>query len=611
MHIMILLVGDDQVNKYLRTIILMLMIVTILSACAIGGADGKDGKSAYELAVEYGYTGTQEEFVNLLLGQDPETAEGDQIIESQTGSYISVPGKSAYEIAVDHGFIGTENEWLESLSAGASGEELYASAYGILPGEVDMASMNNLLALASEQNKTIRFGDGVYIFPETVHVLSNTSLIGCSNTVFTLSNSAKDDILMSIGSGVDNVFLSHLLLVGAESEMPSAKGSKIGLKVSGAMRVNIENVEISGFDLYGFYGTQMSSNSNGEFYKMLQITNCRFYQNYYGMCLGQRCEYTQVLNCVFGKNQIGCLNQGGNNMYNGCIFNANGIGFQMDSKNLSNPAHGGCTGCAFNHNSKAIVINDCQIGWAFNGCQIFYGAVELNECQGVIFSGCIFGSCKLRSTHTTLSGANLICNSYFQTASAAILAGNDGSTYVVNCLPDHLSEPEDTEESAEEFAWNQLAYTQKATATTAASVDAYFGVISCPVRANTKISILDIVVCNATAEGQSVDGVDVWVCNADTGEVLEQIVTDATLHTVYSPRLKSYVLRIPVDKSYACPVFLTLEATRTAGLGIAYGRTESQANFFSGQTVAVGDILTVNSTYVPEIAIYSIPDESQ
>ena len=574
------------------------------------GKDGANGKSAYELAVEYGYSGTQEEFLQLLLGRTPGFAEGDQEVDSETGSYVPVPGKSAYEIAVDHGYIGTEEEWLASLSSGVS-EELSAAAHGVLPGKVDMAAMNALLALASEQNRTIRFADGVYIFPSTIHVLSNTSLLGCTNTVFSLSSTSTDSTLMSIGSGVDNVYLAHLLLTGGETARPAVKGSRIGLNVSGALRVNIENVEISGFDLYGFYGSHMSSTNLGDFYKMLQITNCRFYHNYYGMCLGQRCEYTQVLNCVFGENQVGCLNQGGNNMYTGCIFNVNGTGFQMDSKNLSNPAHGGCTGCAFNHNDKALVVNDCQIGWIFNGCQIFYGSLELNECQGVIFSDCIFGSCTLRSTHATLSRANMICNSYFQTASSAILAGNDGSTYIYNCLPDHLNEEDVTADASEESAWVQLGYTQKATSASAASENAYFGVISCSIPADTHISILDIIAANATAPGQSVDGVDVWVCNAETGEVIEQLVTDTTLYTVYSPRLKSHVLRIYVDRTYDYPIFFALEATRTSGRGIAYGRTSSNANFFSGQAVAIGDILTVNSNYIPEIAVYSIPEKPE
>nr|DAO28822.1 MAG TPA: hypothetical protein [Caudoviricetes sp.] len=33
----------------------------------------------------------------------------------------SVPGKSAYEIAREHGFTGSETEWLESLKGGNGG----------------------------------------------------------------------------------------------------------------------------------------------------------------------------------------------------------------------------------------------------------------------------------------------------------------------------------------------------------------------------------------------------------------------------------------------------------------------------------------------------------
>lgn len=33
--------------------------------------------------------------------------------------YTEAPGKSAYQVAVDNGFVGTEQEWLDSLAAGA------------------------------------------------------------------------------------------------------------------------------------------------------------------------------------------------------------------------------------------------------------------------------------------------------------------------------------------------------------------------------------------------------------------------------------------------------------------------------------------------------------
>ena len=68
------------------------------------GEKGDDGKSAYELAVESGYVGTLEEWLESLRG---ETGEG---------------GKNAYEIAVEKGYTGTEEMWLASL-VGASGKD--------------------------------------------------------------------------------------------------------------------------------------------------------------------------------------------------------------------------------------------------------------------------------------------------------------------------------------------------------------------------------------------------------------------------------------------------------------------------------------------------------
>ena len=70
-------------------------------------AQGRAGKSAYELAVEKGYRGTLDEWLASLNGSN-----GDD-------------GKSAYELAVENGYQGTEEEWLASLkgSAGDQGDD--------------------------------------------------------------------------------------------------------------------------------------------------------------------------------------------------------------------------------------------------------------------------------------------------------------------------------------------------------------------------------------------------------------------------------------------------------------------------------------------------------
>ena len=45
-------------------------------------------------------------------------------------------GKSAYEIAVDHGFEGTESEWIESLSGGGNSATTLAG-YGITDAKIE------------------------------------------------------------------------------------------------------------------------------------------------------------------------------------------------------------------------------------------------------------------------------------------------------------------------------------------------------------------------------------------------------------------------------------------------------------------------------------------
>lgn len=70
------------------------------------GDPGSNGKSAYEIAVENGFAGTEQDWLESLEGSS---------------------GKSAYELAVLDGFIGTEGEWLESLN-GANGMSAYELA---------------------------------------------------------------------------------------------------------------------------------------------------------------------------------------------------------------------------------------------------------------------------------------------------------------------------------------------------------------------------------------------------------------------------------------------------------------------------------------------------
>ena len=102
------------------------------------GKDGVDGKSAYEIAVDNGYPGTEQAWLASLKGDKGDTGEpgaagkdGRDGTDGAAGR-DGVNGASAYEIAVQHGYSGSETAWLESLHGadGAKGDTGAAGAKG-------------------------------------------------------------------------------------------------------------------------------------------------------------------------------------------------------------------------------------------------------------------------------------------------------------------------------------------------------------------------------------------------------------------------------------------------------------------------------------------------
>ena len=93
------------------------------------GQDGVDGKSAYEIWLDKGNEGTEQDFLDSLKGADGRNGtdgqngqDGRNGVDGKDGKDGSngLDGKSAYQIWLDEGNVGTEQDFLESLK-GADG----------------------------------------------------------------------------------------------------------------------------------------------------------------------------------------------------------------------------------------------------------------------------------------------------------------------------------------------------------------------------------------------------------------------------------------------------------------------------------------------------------
>nr|WP_303767628.1 hypothetical protein [Ruminococcus callidus] len=85
------------------------------------GEKGTDGKSAYQIAVEQGYQGSESDWLSSLKGDKGD--KGNTGAKGNPGQ-DGAEGKSAYAIAVEHGYEDSEEKWLSSLKGdkGDTGE---------------------------------------------------------------------------------------------------------------------------------------------------------------------------------------------------------------------------------------------------------------------------------------------------------------------------------------------------------------------------------------------------------------------------------------------------------------------------------------------------------
>ena len=176
-----------NISKVCSLILALLMVALTFAACN----SAENGKSAYEIAVENGFEGSVEEWLDSLKGKDGKDGKdgadgvngadgvdglnGSDGLDGQNG-LNGEEGNSAYEIALENGFKGTVEEWLASLK----GDTAEASSKGYII-VTDYLQANTGEDLSDEiqkiindnPNKTIYFPDGEYILAKPIATSGN------------------------------------------------------------------------------------------------------------------------------------------------------------------------------------------------------------------------------------------------------------------------------------------------------------------------------------------------------------------------------------------------------------------------------------------------------
>lgn len=193
-------------------------VAFVLTSCNL---EGEKVKSAYDIAVENGFVGTEAEWLESLKGKDGENLNILDIYNAalESGEYsgdflsfvneyfsnANYEGVTAYEIAVANGFKGTEEEWLASLKgeAGADGPkgdsiDLYEVYLKLIElGELNQDECSYLQFIQNYINVTQSSQQSI-----SKAILSAVKIVATNSPLFDSEGNTIQGVKGSSGAGV-------------------------------------------------------------------------------------------------------------------------------------------------------------------------------------------------------------------------------------------------------------------------------------------------------------------------------------------------------------------------------------------------------------------------
>ena len=329
-----------------------------------------------------------------------------------------------------------ENTYNVSASPTIAQQELY-----VLESTGDNTDRTNDIQTMLANNGICILGSGLFVTTGIVMPANSTLTGQGNNTILRLDASVSDGCAVQMNT--DTIVEKMRIDGGASSpSIISTIGTRDGIRWIATADAETPTIKYRGkvnnCFIRNFTGCAIKGSNTGfAIHTGLEVVQCTGDQCCVGIGIMYFSEFWQVTASAFRGCYYGCINNGGNNMFTGCVFSANIINLLMDNSSNQSPnnSHGAFTACAFNHadsnNGYSIKIYNCDFGETFTGCTVFYGKILCDDSNGIIFTNINGGT----SEGIEVNGGGLVMfNACTWVNSPTFNVSSNDNVKVINCF---------------------------------------------------------------------------------------------------------------------------------------------------------------------------------
>lgn len=317
------------------------------------------------------------------------TIGGDAITYNITKNITENTYNNTYNITTNPAFTTDENGWLNAIDNEST-------------AEADATDMTGAIMSLLNDTGYCHLGVGTFYVSGNIELPSGAMIEGCgSKTIVRLLSNNNNYVFRPVRYST----IRDLYISGGKSFTPTEDiGGRNAIyfydnKVdwNSAGEKDTRPCVISGVYFENFNGAAIYGHGTGDSTdESLIVSDCYIRNCACGINLDFLVEYCKFTNIITRDCYYACINNGGNNVFTNCTFHGT-VGFVIDnsSDDKINNAHGSCIGCSFNHtggnNGIAIQLLGATNGFLFEGSQIWYGKIVINNSHGILFNGILGG----------------------------------------------------------------------------------------------------------------------------------------------------------------------------------------------------------------------------